>query len=102
MGPCAALVTGASIKDFLEKFDFGTETMVKGPHYFASSFPSRLPNDMYHVMLNRSNIRMSLCETSSRHRQAEGGGGEGHREEVDEGGVGGLIGKTPTHLSCLY
>ena len=45
---------------------------------------------------------MSLCETSSRHRQAEGGGGEGHREEVDEGGVGGLIGKTPTHLSCLY
>ena len=90
------MVTGASIKDFLEKFDFGTETMVKGPHYFASSFPSRLPNDMYHVMLNRSNIRMS------RHRQAEGGGGEGHREEVDEGGVGGLMGKTPTHLSCLY
>ena len=82
------MVTGASIKDFLEKFDFGTETMVKGPHYFASSFPSRLPNDMYHVMLNRSNIPTSLCETSSRHGQAEGGGGEGHREEVDEKCVG--------------
>ena len=56
---------------------------------------------MYHVMLNRSNIRTSLCETSSRHGQAEGGGGEGHREEVDEKDVGGLMGKTPTHLSYL-
>ena len=75
---------------------------LKDPIIFSSSFVSRLPDDMYHVMLNRSNIRTSLCETSSRHGQAEGGGGEGHREEVDEGGVGGLIGKTPTHLSCLY
>ena len=61
---------------------------LKDPIIFSSSFASRLPDDMYHVMLNRSNIRTSLCETSSRHGQAEGGGGEGHREEVDEKCVG--------------